>query len=137
MTMTDEIRTDEVRAGEASVSEASAAAKGMLPGIAMICLFLIVTTTLNVYAAMAGAYGNGRAKYGILSVCTLLAVGILGLLRLTKWGWALVTAGCLLLATGDFVYFSRAHAAFFLVRGMFEMVFFLYLVRPESRGRLR
>ncbi len=109
----------------------------MLPGIAMICLFLIVSTTLNVFAAMRGAYGDGIPKYGILAICTLLAIGILGLLRLTKWGWALVTAGCLLLATRYLYFFTKVHAAFFLVRGLFVLVFFLYLVRPETRERLR
>ena len=61
--------------------------------------------------------------------CTLLAAGIFGLLRLAKWGWALVTAGCLLFAAGDFYYFSHTHVGFFLVRGLFVLVFFLYLVR--------
>jgi hypothetical protein len=109
----------------------------MLPGIAMICVFLILSTLLNVYGAMSGAYGGGVAKSGVLGVCTLLAVGIFGLIRLTKWGWALVTAGCLLLATGDLYYFSRTHTGFFLVRGLLELIFFLYLVRPETRDRLR
>ncbi len=113
------------------------AVKGqMLPGIAGICLFMIVMTTTNVYAGVKGLYGAGVGKYGILTVCTLLAVGIFGLLRLRKWGWALVTAGCLLFASGDFYYFSKSHAGFFLVRGLFVMVFFLYLIRQETRARL-
>ena len=63
--------------------------------------------------------------------------GIFGLLRLRKWGWALVTAGCLLFAAGDFYYFSKIHQAFLLVRGLFVLAFFLYLVRQETRERLR
>jgi hypothetical protein len=74
----------------------------MLPGIAAICLYMILMTTVNVYAALHGAFGTGAAKTGILTLCTLLAAGIFGLLRLRKWGWALVTAGCLLFAAGDF-----------------------------------
>ena len=109
----------------------------MLPGIAGICMFLIFMTMINVYAGLNGAYGNGRARIAILGLCTLLAAGIFGLLRLTKWGWALVTAGCLLFAAGDFFYFSRTHAAFFFVRGLFVLLFFLYLVRPETREHLR
>ena len=108
----------------------------MLPGIAAICMFMIFMTMVNVYAGLHGAYGAGVAKYGILALCTLLAVGIFGLLRLRKWGWALVTAGCLLFAAGDFFYFSKAHLGFFLVRGLFVLVFFLYLVRQETRERL-
>jgi hypothetical protein len=116
----------------------SASVKGqMLPGIAGVCMFMIFMTMINVYAGLHGAYGTGKARYTILILCTLLAAGIFGLLRLSKWGWALVTAGCLLFATGDFFYFSRTHSGFFLVRGLFVLVFFLYLVRTEVRDRLR
>jgi hypothetical protein len=108
----------------------------MLPGIAGICMFLMFMTMLNVYAGLRGAFGGGLAKYGILSLCTLLAVGIFGLLRLKKWGWSMVTAGCLLLSAGDFYLFSRLHALFFLVRGIFNLLFFLYLSRQETRERL-
>ena len=108
----------------------------MLPGIAGICMFLMFMTMLNVYAGLHGSFGGGVTKYGILSLCTLLAVGIFGLLRLKKWGWALVTAGCLLLSAGDFYFYSKSHAVFFLVRGFFVLLFFLYLVRQETRERL-
>jgi hypothetical protein len=108
----------------------------MLPGIAGICMFMIFMTMSNVYACLRGAFGQGTAKYGVLVLCTLLAAGIFGLLRLKKWGWALVTAGCLLLSMGDFFLFQRFHAGFFLVRGLFALLFFLYLVRPEVRVRL-
>src|ERR1035438_3118244 len=109
-------------------------------------------TTANVYAALAGVYGRGVAKYAILTLCTLLATGIFGLLRLAKWGWALVTAGCqrlakwgwalvtagcLLLAAGYFYAYARTHIGFFLVQGLFSLLFFLYLSRPETRERLR
>ena len=109
----------------------------MLPGIAAICMFMMVMTMVNVYAGLTGIYGRGLAKYGILTLCTLLATGIFGLLRLRKWGWALVSAGCLLFATGYFYYFSKMHVGFFLVQGLFGLIFFLYLVRQETRERLR
>ena len=109
----------------------------MLPGIAGICIFMIVMTTVNVYAGVTGVYGTGLGKYAILAICTLLAIGISGLLRLRKWGWALVTAGCLLFAVGYFYEFSKNHIGFFLVQGLFLFLFFLYLVRPETRERLR
>lgn len=108
----------------------------MLPGIAGICMFMIFMTMLNAYAALHGSFGNGTTKFGALGVCTLLAAGIFGLLRLRKWGWALVTAGCLLLSVGDFLFFEKTHAGFFLVRGLFDLMFFLYLARTEVRERL-
>jgi len=117
--------------------EASAGVKGkMLPGIAGICLLMVLLTMANVYAALHGAFGVGAAKVGVLALCTLLAVGILGLMQLRKWGWALVTAGCLLFAAGDFFIFTKTHVASLLVRGLFMLVFFLYLVRQETRERL-
>ena len=109
----------------------------MLPGIAAICMFMMFMTMVNVYAGLSGLYGHGRAKYGILTLCTLLAVGLFGLLRLRKWGWALVSAGCLLFAAGYFYYFSKVHVGFYLVQGLFGLMFFLYLVRRETRERLR
>ena len=109
----------------------------MLPGIAGICMFMIFMVMINVYAALRGTYGAGVPRVGVLAICTLMAIGIFGLLRLYKWGWALVTAGSLLLASGDFFYFSRLHVAFFLVRAGLVLVFFLYLVRAEVRERLR
>ena len=109
----------------------------MLPGIAGICMFMIFMTILNVYAGLNGMYGAGVTKYGILTLCTLLAIGIFGLLRLQKWGWSLVIAGCLLLAAGDFYFFTKAHQGFFLIRGLFVLVFFLYLARQETRAQLR
>lgn len=108
----------------------------MLPGIAGICMFMIFMTMLNAYAALHGSFGNGTTKYAILALCTLLAAGLFGLLRLKKWGWALVTAGCLLLSIGDFLYFEKTRAGFFLVRGLFDLLFFLYLSRAEVRERL-
>ena len=109
----------------------------MLPGIAGICIFMILMTSINVYASLTGIYGRGAAKYAILALCTLLAAGVYGLLRLAKWGWALVTAGCLLLAAGYFYVYSRMHVGFYLIQGLFSLLFFLYLSRPETRERLR
>ena len=108
----------------------------MLPGIAGICMFLMFMTLLNVYGALTGLFGAGFTRYGVLALCTILAAGIFGLLRLKKWGWSLVTAGCLLLSAGDFFFFTKSHQVFFLVRGIFVLIFFLYLVRTETRERL-
>ena len=108
----------------------------MLPGIAAICVLMIFMTILNVYEGLHGVFGAGVAKYGILTLASLLAAGIYGLLRLRKWGWALVTAGCLLVATGDLFLFTKTGQGSLLLNGLFMLVFFLYLVRPETRGRL-
>jgi hypothetical protein len=114
-----------------------ASAHGMLPGVAGICMFMLVLTLINAFAALQGKFGTGGGKYGVLLLCTLLAAGVFGLLRLRRWGWALVLGGCLTLCMGNLFVFQRTHAGPFLVQGLFALVFFLYLVRTEVRDRLR
>ena len=112
-------------------------AKGMQPGMALIGMYLLVLAMLNAFAAARGSFGGGAAKYSILGICTLLAVGVFGLLRLLRWGWAIVSAGCVLMAAGYFYGFHRTHIAPYIVQGLFALVFFLYLSRTEVRERLR
>lgn len=122
---------------EREIQRLEARAGGMLPGIAGISMFMIFMTILNAFAALRGTFGSTTAKYSVLAVCTLLAVGVFGLLRLKKWGWAIVTAGCLLLSSGDFFFFEKTKVGFFLIRALLVLVFFLYLVRASVRDRLR
>jgi hypothetical protein len=112
-------------------------ATGMLPGMAMIAMYLLLLSMLNAFAAARGTFGLGAAKYTILGVCTLLVIGVFGLLRLRRWGWSLVTAGCLLMAAGYFYGFHRTHIPPYIINGLFALVFFLYLSRTEVRDRLR
>jgi hypothetical protein len=133
--MSDEIRSTDK--DEQEIRRLQARAGGMLPGIAGIAMFMIFMTILNAFAALRGTFGSTTAKYSVLGVCTLLAIGVFGLLRLKKWGWAIVTAGCLLLSSGDFFFFEKTKVGFFLVRALLVLVFFLYLVRASVRERLR
>jgi hypothetical protein len=119
------------------VKKLEAKAHGMLPGVAGICLFMLVLTMVNAFAALRGKFGAGTGKYGVLALCTLLAAGVFGLLRLRRWGWALVLGGCLTLSLGNLFVFEKTHVAPFLLQGLFALVFFLYLVRTEVRDRLR
>lgn len=112
-------------------------AQGMLPAMAVIGLYLMLFSMLNAFAAATGKFGASTAKYSILGICTLMAVGILGMLGLRRWGWAITTAGCVFMAGGYFYGFHAAHRAPYIVQGLFAMVFFFYLVRPEVRERLR
>jgi hypothetical protein len=112
-------------------------ATGLLPGVACIALYMLLMAMLNAFAAMRGTYGQGRLRIGALLLCTLLIVGIFGLLRLKRWGWAIVTAGTLVMSVGDMYFYTHVHVIFFLIRAAFGMLFFLYLSRPEVRARLR
>jgi hypothetical protein len=119
------------------VKKLQAQAHGMLPGVAGICVFMLVLTLVNAFAALNGRFGVGGGKYGVLGLCTLLAAGVFGLLRLRRWGWALVLGGCLTLSLGNLFVFEKTHAGPFLLQGLFALVFFLSLVRTEVRDRLR
>ena len=109
----------------------------LLPGVAGIGMFLLLLALLNTFAALKGVFGVGAGRYAVLGVSTLLVVGVFGLLRMRRWGWAIVTAGALLLGAGYMYLFSRTHVAPMLVQALFGLVFFLYLVRTEVRERLR
>lgn len=115
----------------------SGEARGMLPGMALIGMYLLLLAMMNAFAAISGKFGLAGAKYSILGICSLLVAGVFGFFRLRRWGWALVTGGCLIMALGYFYGFHRTHIAPYIVQGLFAMVFFLYLSRTEVRERLR
>jgi len=109
------------------------ARKQLLPGIAGICLYMLVVAVTGVFGALRGVFPAAVA----LPVCTLIVVGVFGLLRLRRWGWALVTAGSLLLS---FMYgWTARHLAVprMWVMAALDLCLFLYLIRAEVRERLR
>jgi hypothetical protein len=119
------------------VERLKAKAQGMLPGVAAICLFMLVVSLVGVVGVLNGQFPGPAARYGVLPVCTLIVGGVFGLLRLKRWGWALVSGGTLMLTFG-YIFMSRiAHNAGLLVMAGLTLCFFLYLVRPEVRERLR
>jgi hypothetical protein len=108
----------------------------MLPGVAGICVWMLIVATVGVVGAMNGVY-RGNARYVVLPVCTMIVAGVFGLLRLRRWGWAVVLAGTLLLSFG-YGYMARAagHPGLW-VMSLLNLCFFLYLSRPEVRERMR
>ena len=108
----------------------------LLPGVAAIALYMLFMAGINAFGAIHGLFRTPAANYSILAVCTLLAAGVFGLLRMRRWGWALVLGGAVFLAMGDGLFFKMSHAPFFAIRALLDMIFFLYLVRPEVRERM-
>ena len=107
----------------------------MLPGMAMICVFMLVVALFGVFGAINGAW-NQQGRYVVLPIASLLVVGVFGLLRLRRWGWAIVTAGSLLLSLGYLFGFTATRDFRLIVMAGFGMVFFLYLIRAEVRDRV-
>jgi len=60
-----------------------------------------------------------------------------GLLLLLRWAWAMALSAIFLVAIYNLWIFSSTHQGPALVQGLLNLVFFLYLVRPEVRVKLR
>jgi hypothetical protein len=138
--------TDETHNGSAETEQAEKATaqppapvpalqKGLLPlpGLAAISLYLLALAAVIVLGVVSGAHYP--PLYLIFSAAFITASG--GLLMLFRWAWALALAAVLLLAVYNLWIFSSVHQGAALVQGLLNLVFFLYLVRPEVRERLR
>jgi hypothetical protein len=104
-----------------------------LPGLAAISLYLWVLSGVIILGVVAGRH------YPPLFLCFaagFIAAGA-GLLMLFRWAWALALSAVLLLAVYDLWIFFSQHELPGLVQGLLNLVFFLYLVRPEVREKLR
>jgi hypothetical protein len=109
--------------------------KGLLslPGLVAISLYLLVLAAVIVLGVVNGAHYP--PLYLFFSAAFITASG--GLLMLFRWAWALALAAVLLLVVYNLWIFSSLHQGAALVQGLLNLVFFLYLVRPEVRERLR
>jgi len=103
-----------------------------LPGIAAIALYMLV---LSVVVAFVDLEHHFPALFLILSF--LFATASIGLLRLYRWGWALTLAAAFLLVCYGCWLFFRFHQGQAIALAILNMVFFLYLVRPDVLHRLR
>ena len=121
-----------VPAGSAVSPKAQKSALLKLPGLIAISFYMLLLAgevVLNVV--------QGRAGRLFLLFPALFIAGGLGLTMLLRWAWALALAAATL-GTGWCLWsFSAQHNAGFLAQGLLNLVFFLYLVRPEVRNRLR
>jgi hypothetical protein len=104
-----------------------------LPGLAAICLYLLVLAVVIVLGVAAGQHYPPLYLVFAASFMTASA----GLLRLFRWAWAMALAAFLLLTAYNLWIFSSLHRGAALAQGLLNLVFFLYLVRPEVRERLR
>ncbi len=137
--------TDETRSGSASPGESTQASPPEtissqpqarellpLPGLAGIALYMLVLAGVSILGV---ANGQFRPVYLLFSAFFITAA--LGLLRLLRWAWALTLSAVVLLITLFTWKFTTEHQYPFLVQGLLNLVFFLYLVRTEVRSKLR
>ncbi|MGD0901498.1 MAG: hypothetical protein ABR924_01025 [Terracidiphilus sp.] len=104
-----------------------------LPALAFISLYLLALAAVIVLGVVAGRHYP--PLFLLFAACFISASA--GLLLLLRWAWALALAAVFLLAVYNLWIFASLHQGAALVQGLLNLVFFLYLVRPEVRERLR
>ena len=132
-----EIKRIKLPAGSVPPRPSDSDGPRMLPGMAMISIFMLfiaLAKSVNVIAHRATT--RTSALYAILVVSTAIVIGVVGFLRLRRWGWALLLGGCFFYSLGNAVLFFQTHLPGYLLPSAFAMVFFLYLVRTEIRDRV-
>ncbi len=104
-----------------------------LPGLVFINLYLLALAVVIILGVVAG--GHYPPVFLIFAAGFISAS--LGLMLLLRWAWALALAAVFLLVVYNLWIFSAQHQGAALVQGLLNLVFFLYLVRPEVREKLR
>jgi hypothetical protein len=103
-----------------------------LPGVAAIAFYLLLVSG-TIAVGVAGKHFP--VLYLFFSVAFLMASA--GLVASFRWAWALGLAAVFSLAAYWAWIFSGQHSAPAAVQGLLNLVFFLYLIRPEVRAGLR
>ena len=103
-----------------------------LPALLAISLYMVVLAVVDIIGVVNGQF---RPIYLVLAALFLAAAG--GLLMLFRWAWSLTLAAVVLLAGLFFFKFYTDQQFPYIIQGLMNLVFFLYLVRPEVREKLR
>jgi hypothetical protein len=133
--MTNEQETDVPAASETKCGGSVTNRQELLPlpGLAAIGLYLLVLAGVIVFGVVSGRHYP--ALFLIFAAAFIAASA--GLLRLRRWAWALALGAVFLLVVYNLWIFASLHQGATLVQGLLNLVFFLYLVRPEVRERLQ
>ncbi|MFZ0395850.1 MAG: hypothetical protein WCF17_02985 [Terracidiphilus sp.] len=103
-----------------------------LPGVLAISLYLLLLAGTIV----VGVVGHHYAAIYLVFAAVFVSASA-GLIVGFRWAWVLALSAVFLLMSYNFWIFAAQHAAAMAVQGLLNLVFFLYLVRPEVRARLR
>jgi hypothetical protein len=102
------------------------------PGLAAISLYMILIAGVICFDVVKD---HAQPFYLIFSV--LFIAGALGLMFLLRWGWALTLAAVAMISAFFLWTFTLQHLYPSLVQGLLNLVFFLYLIRPDLRDKMR
>ena len=104
-----------------------------VPGVIAVSLYLVLLAVVIVIGVLSSSHYPPFSLF--FSALLLTASG--GLVLLFRWAWALALAAVFLLASYDLWIFTMQHQGTALLQGVLNLIFFLYLVRPEVREMLR
>ena len=104
----------------------------LLPGMAAIAVWTFLLSLI-------GLIGVTTHKLPLiyLVLCVAFAAAGQGLIARRRWGWAMTMAAAILSATWAMWVVFKTHQPMELGLAAVNMIFFLYLARPEVRARLR
>ena len=104
----------------------------LLPGMAVICLWMLGLCALGLIGVITHSLPPA-----VMIICVIFAVAANGLLKLRRWGWALTLAAIFLsLCYGTYMLFHFRQTPM-IVMVVVNLIFFLYLIRPEVLERVK
>jgi uncharacterized membrane protein (DUF2068 family) len=118
--------------GQGTSPDAKLDATKLLPGMAVIALWMLAQCGLGLIGVLMH-----RLPVGVVIICVILAVAANGLLKLKRWGWALTLGAAFLSMSYGVFMLIRFHQLPLIVMVVLNLVFFLYLIRPEVLERLK
>jgi hypothetical protein len=104
-----------------------------LPGVAAIAFYMLLVAGIII----VGVVDGGHYPPPFLAVSIIFVTASAGLIAGFRWAWALSLAAVFMLACMYAWQFSHSHQFPQLALGGLNLVFFLYLIRPEVRSKLR
>ena len=104
----------------------------LLPGLIAIGFYMLVLS-----AVICFGVAGGRIPPIFLLLAALFVAASFGLLRLFRWAWALSLAAAFGFMAWFFWIFYSTKDSMGIIMGLLNLVFFLYLARPDVRSRLR
>ncbi len=105
---------------------------GPIPGMAVISLWMLILCGIGLYGVITRHF-----PWMVIVLCALFAAAASGLLQQRRWGWALTLAAAFLsMCYGTYMVF-HLHQLQLMLMVVVNLIFFLYLVRPEVIERLR
>lgn len=105
---------------------------GPLPGMAAVALWMLLLCGIGVYGVIMH-----QLPMAVIVLCAFFAAAAAGLIQQRRWGWALSLAAAFLSMCYGVYMLVRLHQPPLIVMIAVNLVFFLYLVRPEVIERLR